>query len=136
MQPMCEMTPGPRVVKLSLGHLGNGNGAGNGVESISGRGLAHRKMTVAERVALATDVATKQKQVELSRGQICSVFHVTHAAIRAEIKARNGNGNGHAGAAVTAAKAHVRAAVNEVGSEATLDLLAAIVEREFGGAVE
>jgi hypothetical protein len=68
---------------------------GNG--SINGRGLRHLKLSSQERVALAADVATGAKHVDLSHGQLCSVFEVTPPALRAELKARaaaNGTGNG------------------------------------------
>jgi hypothetical protein len=82
-------------------------------------------MTPAERIAFAADVATGAKQLDLSRGQLCSVFHVTPAALRDEIKARNGNGHDTA-AEEAIAKDRIRTAVNAVGMCRVIDLLSEI----------
>jgi hypothetical protein len=60
----------------------NGNGA------ISGRGLAHRKLWPGERIALAADVATKQRSFEPSLGQLADIFDVSATRLRDELKAR------------------------------------------------
>jgi hypothetical protein len=114
--------PSPGV-KISLGHNGNGNGDGSGLDAISGRGLAHRKWTVAERIAYAADVATGAKQLNLSQGQLCQVFHITPAALRAELKARNGNG---AAAVPEWAKVRLRTIVDDLGLTTTVELLSEI----------
>jgi hypothetical protein len=91
MLPNAYVKAASPAVKISSGHTTT-NGNGNGSDAVSGRGLAHRKWTLAERVAHAADVATGVKHLDLSHGQLCSVFHITAAALRAEIKARAGNG--------------------------------------------
>jgi hypothetical protein len=63
----------------------NGNGA------INGRGLAHRKLWPGERVALAADVATKQRAYDPSLGQLADIFGVSVTQLRAELKAREAN---------------------------------------------
>src|SRR6516225_3774808 len=83
----------------SSGYIGNGHGNGSEPGSVNGRGLAHRKLSYSERVALAADVATRVRRFEPSLGQLSSLFHVNVAAVRAEIKARAAvaaNGNGEA----------------------------------------
>jgi hypothetical protein len=92
--------------------------------SVKGRGLAHRKWTAAERIAYAADVATGERQLDLSQQQLCQVFHVTSAALRAEIKART-NGNGHKDM-LEVAKSHLRAIVDQVGLSSAIDLLSEI----------
>jgi len=59
----------------------NGNGA------INGRGLAHRKWR-GQRLRLAADVATGERQLVPSFGQLSSLFDVSTADLRAELKAR------------------------------------------------
>jgi hypothetical protein len=60
----------------------NGNGA------INGRGLAHRKLWPGERIALAADVATKQRPFDPSLGQLSTLFGVSATQLRAELKWR------------------------------------------------
>jgi hypothetical protein len=96
---------------------------GNGSETIRGRGLAHRKWTLAERIGYAADVATRVRRFDPSLGQISSLFHVNVAALRAEIKARNGNGHEDA---LEATRACLRAIVDELGLGVTVDLLGEI----------
>jgi hypothetical protein len=96
MLPITHIKTASPAVKISSGHTTNGNAGGNGSESVSGRGLAHRKLSYPERVSLACDVALGQKQFVPSLGQLSSLFHVNVAALRAELKARAAaNGNGH-----------------------------------------
>jgi hypothetical protein len=121
MLPAHHVTTRSPAVKI-LGPIGNGDGGGNGLDLVHGRGLAHRKWTVAERIAHAADVATGVKQLDLSQGQLCSVFHITTAALRAELKAR-ANGNGHEDAALAAARQRLLEVVAELGISPTIDLL-------------
>jgi hypothetical protein len=121
MLPNLHLKTASPGVKISSGHTTT-NGNGNGSDAVSGRGLAHRKWTLAERIAFAADVATGVKHLDLSRGQLCSIVHVTPAALRAELKAR-ANGSGHEDAMTADAKGHIREAVNEVGLSTTIDLL-------------
>jgi hypothetical protein len=72
-------------------HTKNG-GAVNG-SVINGRGLRHRKLSHKQRVALAADVVTGEKPYEPSQAQYCSVFGITPAALRAELRARGVGGN-------------------------------------------
>jgi hypothetical protein len=76
-------------------NLNNGNGgAVNG--SVNGRGLHHRKLSHEQRVALAADVVIGEKPFAPSQAQYCSLFGITPAALRAELKVRvaaNGNGS-------------------------------------------
>jgi hypothetical protein len=60
----------------------NGNGA-----AINGRGVAHVKWR-GRRVALAADVATGRRQFAPSLSQLSSLFDVSTADLRAELKAR------------------------------------------------
>jgi hypothetical protein len=60
----------------------NGNGA------VNGRGLRHRRLWPGERIALAADVATKQRLFEPSLGQVAHLFGVPIVQLRAELKAR------------------------------------------------
>jgi hypothetical protein len=60
----------------------------NGLEPVCGRGLARRKLWPGECIALAADVATKQRAFEPSLGQVANLFGVTTSQIRAELKAR------------------------------------------------
>jgi hypothetical protein len=60
----------------------NGNGA-----AINGRGVAHLKWR-GQRVALAADVATGRRQFAPSLSQLSSLFDVSTADLRAELKAR------------------------------------------------
>ena len=115
-------TASPGVVKISSGHTTT-NGNGNGSDAVSGRGLAHRKWTLAERIAYAADVATGVKHLDLSQGQLCQVFHITPVALRAELKARNGKGT----AAVPEwMKVRLRMIVDELGLTTTVELLSEI----------
>ena len=115
-------TASPGVVKISSGHTTT-NGNGNGSDAVSGRGLAHRKWTLAERVAFAADLATGVKHLDLSQGQLCQVFHITPVALRAELKARNGKGT----AAVPEwMKIRLRTIVDELGLTTTVELLSEI----------
>ena len=115
-------TASPGVVKISSGHTTT-NGNGNGSDAVSGRGLAHRKWTLAERIAYAADVATGVKHLDLSQGQLCQVFHITPVALRAELKARNGKGT----AAVPEwMKVRLRTIVDDLGLTTTVELLSEI----------
>ena len=115
-------TASPGVVKISSGHTTT-NGNGNGSDAVSGRGLAHRKWTLAERIAYAADVATGVKHLDLSQGQLCQVFHITPVALRAELKARNDKGT----AAVPEwMKVRLRTIVDDLGLTTTVELLSEI----------
>jgi len=67
-------------------HTGNGGAVNGG--AINGRGLRHRKLPHKQLVAFAADAVSGETQVELSQTQWCSVFGVSPAAMRAELKAR------------------------------------------------
>jgi len=73
-------------------HVNNENASVNG-GAINGRGVKHLKLTRQERISQAADVATGEKQIDLSLGQICLIFNVTPAALRAELRARGVCGN-------------------------------------------
>jgi len=60
---------------------------GNGV-AVNGRGLAHRKMSVEERIRLAADLAVGQVRLEPSLAQAAELCGVTTPQIRQELKAR------------------------------------------------
>ena len=66
-------------------HVNNENASVNG-GAINGRGVKHLKLTRQERISQAADVATGEKQIDLSLGQICLIFNVTPAALRAELR--------------------------------------------------
>jgi len=71
-------------------NLNSGNGG-----AVNGRGLHHRKLSHKQRVTLAADVVIGEKPFEPSQAQYCSLFGITPAALRAELKVRaaaNGNG--------------------------------------------
>jgi hypothetical protein len=114
--------------KISSGHTTT-NGNGNGSDAVSGRGLAHRKWTLAERVAFAADLATGVKHLDLSRGQLCSILHVPPAALRAELRARRSaaaaNGNGEA----LCLAAMATELVARLGLDGAFDLLVEVTER-------
>ena len=120
MLPNLHLNTASPGVKISSGHTTT-NGNGNGSDAVSGRGLAHRKWTLAERIAYAADVATGMKHLDLSQGQLCSIFHITPGALRAEIKARaNGNGREEM---LADARTNLREIVDEVGLDAAMNLL-------------
>jgi hypothetical protein len=62
---------------------------GNGADTISGRGLARRKLTAGQRVSLAADLASGQLHFTPSFAQICAAVGVTVVQLRAELKRRN-----------------------------------------------
>jgi hypothetical protein len=127
MLPNAQIkTNGPEV-KVS-GHFSNGHGAGNGSESVSGRGLAHRP--VADRLALGVDVATGRKRLDPSLGQIAHACRITHAQLRRAIRART-NGNGADNSLSTPA-ALATALVNMVGRDAAFDTLFTITSSNGG----
>ena len=123
MLPNAQIKIVHPAVKISSGYTTSVNGNGNGSDALSGRGLAHRKWTLAQRIAHAADVAMGMTQLDLSQGQLCSIFHVTPGALRAEIKARNGNGHEEM---LADAKTYLREIVDEVGLNTTMDLLSEI----------
>ena len=123
MLPNAQIKTVSPAVKLSSGYTTSTNGNGNGSDALSGRGLAHRKWTLAQRVALAADVAMDLAQIKLSHAQLCLIFHVTPSALRAEIKARNGNGREEV---LADARTYLREIVDEVGLNTTMDLLSEI----------
>jgi hypothetical protein len=87
-------------------------------------------MTVAERVSLAADVATGQKQFVPSLSHLALLFHVNVAALRAELKARNAataaaDGNGEM---KTLADMAIEL-VARLGLDAAFDLLVEVTER-------
>jgi len=119
MLPNLHLNTASPGVKISSGHTTT-NGNGNGSDAVSGRGLAHRKWTLTERIAYAADVATGMKHLDLSQGQLCSIFHITPGALRAEIKARNGNRREEV---LADARTNLREIVDEVGLDAAMNLL-------------
>ena len=123
MLPNAQIKTVSPAVKLSSGYTIGTNGHRNKSDALSGRGLAHRKWTLAQRIAYAADVAMGMTQLDLSQGQLCSIFHITPAALRAEIKARNGNGHEEVLADV---RTNLREIVDEVGLNTTMDLLSEI----------
>src|SRR5262245_21965837 len=56
--------------------------------SLSGRGLAHRRLNPEQSVGLAADVATGQRRFEPSLAQLSSLFGVSITRLRRELKAR------------------------------------------------
>ena len=75
--------------------LDNGNGGAVNGTVVRGRGLHHRKLSHKQLVALAADVVTGEKPFEPSLAQYSSIFGITPAALRTELKLRavaNGNG--------------------------------------------
>ena len=122
MLPNAQIKSVDPAVKLSSGYTIGTNGHRNKSDALSGRGLAHRMWTLAERIAYAADVAMGVKHLDLSRGQLCSIFHITPGALRAELKAR-ANGNGHEDAIAAAAKQRLSEAVAELGIGPAIDLL-------------
>src|SRR5262245_50839808 len=100
---------------------------GNGNGSVNGRGLKHLKASQQERVGLAADVVTGEKHVDLSYGQLCSVFDVPPVALRNELKRRAAVGNGNGGAEnLTAMAAEL---VSQLGLDGAFDLLVEVTER-------
>ena len=69
------------IVRKSSSSDGNGT-------AVSGRGLARRQLTVAERVRMAADLATGQRDFVPSLTQIAGMTGVTTWQLRAELKAR------------------------------------------------
>src|SRR5262245_13788056 len=94
---------------------------GNGSKPVNGRGLKHRKATQRELIGLAADVVTGVKPLDLSKGQICSVFGVTPAALRAELGDRAVNGMD----TLTAMAAEL---VDRLGLDGAFDLLVEVAE--------
>jgi hypothetical protein len=123
MLPNSQVKAAGPAVKISSGFSTHTNGNGNGADALSGRGLAHRKWTAEERIAYAADVAMGVTRLDLSFSQLCTVFHITPSALRAAIKARNGNE--HAGT-LAAAKTYLHEFVDEMGLNTTMDLLSQI----------
>jgi hypothetical protein len=104
--------------------------------AVSGRGLAHRRLTRKQRVQLAADLATGQRRLDPSMGQISVLLGVPSAAIAAEIKARVGrNGNGGKPDSATlliqawdaASDSEREAAVKAVGVGAVWDVITRVV---------
>jgi hypothetical protein len=120
MLPNAQIKAADPAVKFSSGYTTSTNGNGNGSDALSGAGLAHRKWTLAERIAYAADVATGVKHLDLSQGQLCLIFHITPGALRAEIKARNGNRREEV---LADARTNLREIVDEVGLDAAMNLL-------------
>jgi hypothetical protein len=111
----------PSVPVQVLSKPGNGNGS----KSIRGRGLGHRPF--ADRLNLAVTVATGERSLDPSLGQIATAFRVSPAQLREAIKARrNGDGNGHVTVTDVVAKDLIRAAVAEVGMSKVIDLLSEV----------
>ena len=61
---------------------------GNGQGSVNGRGLARRQMTVGERVCLAAEIATGQRQLMPSLTQIADATGISVWSLRNELKER------------------------------------------------
>src|SRR5262249_29244909 len=74
-------------------NLHNANGAAVNGSVVNGRGLHHRKLSLRQRVALAADVVVGERPFEPSQAQYCSLFGITPAALRAELKARGNGGS-------------------------------------------
>ena len=66
MLPNAQIKTVSPAVKISSGYTTSTNGNGNGSDALSGRGLAHRKWTLAQRIAHAADVAMGVTQLDLS----------------------------------------------------------------------
>jgi len=64
------------------------NGNGNG--SISGRSLAHQKLSFRERLTLAADVATGVYRYDPTKAQIASSFKVHPSQLSRELREREG----------------------------------------------
>jgi hypothetical protein len=96
---------------------------GNGSDAVSGRGLAHRPFTA--RLAIAVAVATGQRPLDPSLGQIAMACRVSPAQLREAIKAR-ANGNSPDTVTEVIAKGHLRTAVDEVGISKVIDFLSEI----------
>jgi hypothetical protein len=79
--------------RSTMFHLHKENAPAVNGGAINGRGVKHLKLTRGGRISQAADVATGVKQIDLSLGQICSVFDVAPAALRAELRARGVGGN-------------------------------------------
>jgi hypothetical protein len=116
-----QITASAPEVNGSSGHTTNGNGSGNEPDIVNGRGLAHRP--VAARLALGVDVATGEKKLALSLGQIAHACCVTHTQLRKAIRAR---ANGHEDIAMVVAKSGLRAIVDGVGINDAFNLLSEI----------
>jgi hypothetical protein len=71
-----------------MSHIAKNSGNGSDGALISGRGLAHRKLTVNEQIKLAADLATGERQLELSRTQAAKLVGVSTTQLRTELKAR------------------------------------------------
>jgi hypothetical protein len=56
--------------------------------SVCGRGLAHRKLDLEERKALAADVVSGERPFQPSLAQTASLFGITVTQIREELKER------------------------------------------------
>jgi hypothetical protein len=63
--------------------------------AINGRGVKHLKLSRQELIALAADVASGVRPLDLSLDQTCMVFGLPVAPVRAELKVRAANGNGN-----------------------------------------
>jgi hypothetical protein len=131
----------------------SGNGS-NSSAPVSGRGLAHRKMTHDEQLKLAADLATGERQFEPSLSQVADLVGVSTAKLRAELKARaatlrakqqeeeaaarfrrlqaEADLNGQAGAVVdawrSASPAARETAVRSIGTAEVWDYLARIID--------
>ena len=121
MLPNTQIKTASPAVKILVGHP-NGNGAGNGTGVASGRGLAHRP--VADRLAIAADVALGVKRLVPSFGQIADACRITSAQLREAIRERAN------GSDVEAAKVHLRSVVEEFGLSITMDLLSEIEDEQ------
>jgi hypothetical protein len=62
----------------------------NGNGSISGLSLAHRKLSVRERVQLAADVATGVYRYDPTKAEIAATFRVHPSQLSRELKEREG----------------------------------------------
>jgi|SRR6516162_8280179 hypothetical protein len=120
MLPVHQVTTAGPAVKISSGRTTNGNGGGNGSDPISGRGLAHRKLSYPERVSLAADVADHVKWFDPSLSQLASIFRVDVAALRAERKARTTAANENDRETLSAMAVEL---VARLGLDGALDLL-------------
>jgi hypothetical protein len=61
---------------------------GNAPEHISGRGIRRRRLDRRQRVRLAADLVSRERQLDPSIGQVAALLNVARAEVSAELKAR------------------------------------------------
>jgi hypothetical protein len=104
--------------------------------AINGRGVKRLKRSRQELIALAADVASGVRPVDLSLTQTCAVFDVSPAAVSAELKRRAANGNGNGSPDIERrfveawemlSDAQRRRAFREIGTAEVWDILSSVV---------